>query len=451
MNPSPPRWTTLPPIPLRGVGTAMVESLDHYVCRQAWTTGISHLGISALIGRGVIRGGEHGERKFSGLSTYSEHIIFGLEQLTGVDDLRRGTLWVLKDVAGRLAFGRPSSQRRWCPECYMEWDDEGSWEPLIWAVEVFSLCPVHGCALESQCPACGAHQFANTSVIGRRICAKCKRALGSAGRRPAGSKFRDWVNRQVSDVIELCATPGQAPVRADSYSIYMESLVEQSKYRSKVPLILKDHIKNTGHNGGLFRPSIRTMINMCALQGVAVREMLLNPEEASSATLLDLWSDYSVLPYGAGSYGSRVEIVCWLLRKLLAKCKGFYLPPMEHALAETGLNRACLREMNVDLYESYESLYRSQASWAMTYRLADAFRTALLHLPTAEPNRLTRNLYWSLPNKVAPIAHLSSEEVAPACWSAVLYARLVLMAKKRVGNVSLDAMEDPPWLRIATD
>ncbi len=280
----------------------------------------------------------------------------------------------------------------------------------------------------------------------RRACTKCQSDLGGKGQRPAQSGFMAWVDRQVSDVIGLCATPGQAPVRADSFSIYMESLVEQAKGREKVPRILKSHIKNTRCNSGPSKPSIRTMINMCALQGVSVLEMLLSPEGASSAPLLDLWNGYTILPFGPGPYGSKVGIVDWLLRKVIAKCRGFYLPPMECVLAETGLSRSCLRELNVDLYEDYESLYRTQAGPTKTYRLAHAFQIALDYLSNVDAPRLDRNLFWSLPKRVAPVAHLSSEEAEPACWSAVLYLRLARRAKERSENAYLDAMVDPPWL-----
>ena len=452
MSPQHPCWTTLPPIPLRGVGTSMVESLDHYVHRMAWTVGISRFGLIALSGASSAQAINRRDScsTFSGLSTYSESRIFGLESLTGVEQLRHGTLWVLKDVAGKLAFGRSTHLRRWCPVCYKQWSQE-SWEPLIWAVQVLSLCPIHGCALESLCPACGAPQSANTAVARRRTCGKCLRDLGGSGRRPTQSGFMTWVDRQVGDVIELCATPGLAPVRADSFSIYMESLVEQAKGREKVPAILSSHIRNTRHNGVRFRPSIRTMINMCALQGVSVLEMLLSPEGASSAPLLDLWNGYSVLPFGPGPYGSRAGIVAWLLRKVIAKCRGFYLPPMECVLTETGFSRSCMRELNVDLYEHYESLYRAQAGPTMTYRLAEAFCIALGYLSTVDTPRLVHTLFWTLPKRVAPVAHLSSEEAEPACWSAVLYLRLARRAKERSENAYLDAMEDPPWLHGASE
>lgn len=42
----------------------------------------------------------------------------------------------------------------WCPYCYEEWrrDEQDVYNPLIWSLEVVSICPQHSTTLRSQCP-----------------------------------------------------------------------------------------------------------------------------------------------------------------------------------------------------------------------------------------------------------------------------------------------------------
>lgn len=56
-----PYWTVLPPLPLHGLGSALVESLGHYVRRIAWVAGISASRLMAYSGTGPLEKGDHEE------------------------------------------------------------------------------------------------------------------------------------------------------------------------------------------------------------------------------------------------------------------------------------------------------------------------------------------------------------------------------------------------------
>ena len=441
-------WSTLPPVPLRGVATAMVESVEHYLCRLAWVAGISTKQVGVLAGLPHVRvlGETRSTTRLCGPGPAAQRRIRALQQVTGVERLRYGSLWMLSNVVNDLAFGRSSIYRRWCPECYRDWDMDVSSEPLVWAVAALSRCPAHDCILEDKCPKCGRPQASQTPFRRRRACTRCGSSLGGIGRRLAQRTFHQWVDRQVCELIELCATPGREPFPADTFVTFLELLEQQAKRQNVFPQILGPARKRRRRDGKPEKPSIATMINLCALQGISVTKMLLAPQHAASTPLLDLWNGYSALPIGSDSHGDEIKVGYWLLKNLLKHCKNLYLPNMLYALVEAGISRVVLRKISPDLYERYEEHYRSQATATMEYRSAEAFRTALVRFRGTPTERLLRPFQWHVPAYVAEIVHLSVDQATPACWSALIYERLVRRARKQLGNVSLDAMVDTRWL-----
>lgn len=134
-------WTVLPPVPLYGVGTSMVESLSYYLRRIALISGTSVDRILGYADTLSDNAGGSGPQNYRSLMLgCPERYLFGLEHLTGIDHLRYGTFWVLKDLVGPRFLGRQARFRRWCPMCYAAWDSDSSYEPLIWAVGLLSCC-----------------------------------------------------------------------------------------------------------------------------------------------------------------------------------------------------------------------------------------------------------------------------------------------------------------------
>lgn len=441
-------WSTLPPVPLRGVGTAMVESVEHYLYRLAWIAGVTTKQVGGLAGLSYVKVPRQtrSTTTLCGPGLAAQTRVRALELVTGIEHLRYGSLWMLSNVIAELPFGRRTLHRRWCPECYRDWDVDVSSEPLAWAVAILLRCPAHGCLLEAECRKCGRPQPAQTPFRRRRTCTKCGNSLGCSGRRPDHPGFHAWVDRQVCELIELCATPGREPFPAHTFVTYLELLQQQATSQKTFPMILEAVRGRRYSRAGPDKPTITTMVNLCALQGVSVTEMLIAPRHAGSTPLLDLWSGYSALPIASESRGDEIKIGYWLLRKLLARCEGLYLPNMLYALDEAGISRVVLRNLSPDLYETYEQRYRSQAGPMKEYRLAEAFRAALVRFRGSPAERLKRPIQWRVPAYIAELVHLSVEEATPACWSALIYERLARRAREQLGNVSLDAMADTRWI-----
>ena len=157
------RWTAIPPLELRGIGTGLVESLASYVSRVIATTGATRSGLARHLGlrstKQMHRLGAFHAAKDPGLT---EAVIDELQRLTGQRALRCGTLWALsRIIAENSPCHSGKSRRRWCPSCYEDWDAT-SYEPLVWEIDLLICCPVHGCRLESSCPACGG-EHSNSS------------------------------------------------------------------------------------------------------------------------------------------------------------------------------------------------------------------------------------------------------------------------------------------------
>jgi hypothetical protein len=431
-----PHWTVLPPLPLHGLGSAMVESLAHYVRRIAWISGISASRLMAYSGTGPLGKSAHEEATASRDLTLGrpEGRVLTLERLTGVEQLRYGTFWVLKNVAGPLFLGRPISHRRWCPECYAEWDPEQSYEPLIWSIGLLSCCPKHRCRLEDRCASCGALQPAGISLEHRRCCVQCKRRLVDV-RDPVELSARDaWIDQQLCQLVELCSTVGQESFPEETYPTYIKELLAQAMGYENLPVSLQSTVRLQSGNGSIRKPSLRAMLRMCALQGVSVCDMLWAPREAASVPLIDLWNDHAAPSLRDELRNEKPGIAQDLLVSLLRRCRACYLPPMDVVLSELGISRALVRDANVELYERYEARYREQAGTVAKIRLADAFQIALRDVADIPLHRLRRGILWDKPEPIAKAAHISQDEAASVFFSALIYSRLGRRAQVRLAS-----------------
>lgn len=421
-----PYWTVLPPLPLHGLGSAMVESLGHYVRRIAWVAGISASRLMAYSGAGPLEKSDREEATHSRDLTLGrpESRILTLERLTGVELLRYGTFWVLKNVAGPLFLGRPVSHRRWCPECYAEWNPEQSYEPLIWSIGLLSSCPKHGCRVEDRCTSCGANQPAGISLSHRRRCVQCSRSLVDVRRLAVLSARDAWIDEQLCQLVELCSTVGQEPFPEETYSTYIKGLLAQVRKNENLPAALQSTMRLQDGGQAIRKPSLRAMMRMSALQGVSVCDMLLAPRVAASVPLIDLWKDHAAPSLRNEARNEKAGVAQDLLTSLLNRCRACYLPSMDIVLRELGVSRALVRDANVELYERYEARYREQAGTVAKIRLADAFQAALRDVADLPLHRLRRRTLWDKPDLIAKVAHISQDEAASVFFSALVYTRL---------------------------
>lgn len=374
-------WSSLPPLQLKGVGTSRVESLEHYVLRQAWTVGVTMANMMSIVGPAIAggrRGQVMGSGKYCGPSRDFSHRISTLKMLTAQDDLQCGTFWVLEDVLATYGGGRDTTRRRWCPVCYRDWDDDLSYEPLSWIVDIQAECDLHKCKLETTCSRCGADQPSSTDYQRRRRCHKCKQSLSGDGAAAAITGDEAWGQQQLASIIELCATPSQPQIPFENYVRFVKLLVDGHPMRRAYPNALKAEFYRATKNLTRGRTTIRAIVNLCALQSISARDILLSPDAAASEPLLDLWFSYATLKLPVGRHAERLERCAKCFSDVLkASEKDHYVPQMKVVLRRFRLNRQLLREMHLDVYEEYKLRHEEQGPYSQRVHLNRAMDLAL--------------------------------------------------------------------------
>jgi hypothetical protein len=443
-------WTILPPLRLQGVETLMVESTSSYAVRLAWVTGTSVRRIINLIHHVQGRVSYNSTAAvFSGLGKQSGFYIDGLERLTGAQNLRCGSFWILRDVLGTFGLGRRKALRRWCPECYKTWDVDNSWEPLVWDISLLANCPVHGCKIEDECRSCGAAQTTSRSYANRRSCRQCGETLGLPGQVAKRSSYHHWVDRQVCEIVELCAKPEERTVCSETYSTYIRGLREVAHSDTTVPALLKDAILLADSNKSTYkRASIRSMVNMCSLQAVSVVEMLRDPIGASSRCLINLWGRFEELPLACGAHARKARAFGYAARTLMRDCGSGELPPADLFLHAIGLNEDLARELHPHVYGSYQTAYRTQGT--ATQRLHS--RRALLVGIEVLRLRGDRQIGCGKPRLVVEItkkSNVTAEVGRRALESAFALRRVVKRLNQLMSQPRAEAVEDPIWLKVA--
>jgi hypothetical protein len=179
MQPPFESWSlSSPPVPPRsrlyslepiGIGTALVESLTGYAARFAEAHSVS---VGDLVGRVLsglanpkdpiitaaakaVRIGGHGFRACSyvrstALRNAPRKWVHALEAATTRRDLRCLTLLPFRYALPDHLFRR---RRPWCELCFDQSRAKAQivYEPLLWAIEVSSHCPVHARPLDCIC------------------------------------------------------------------------------------------------------------------------------------------------------------------------------------------------------------------------------------------------------------------------------------------------------------
>jgi hypothetical protein len=217
----------LPPL---GVGTELVESLTGYISRLAEAHSVP---ASVLVRRELIpRLRQESDTLaeectvaqnyafiydsyvLNGISDCPRRWIRTLEASTGQHSLHVMTMLTWAGVISDLHLLR--SNRAWCPQCFNFWRSANLpvYEPLLWAIKIVGLCPVHECSLEERCPRCGRGSQALTAKARPGFCYRCRSWLGMpASHRPSATAHDAelTVAHSVGGMLALAASLPQEP------------------------------------------------------------------------------------------------------------------------------------------------------------------------------------------------------------------------------------------------
>ena len=373
------KWTALPPLALRGIGTSNIESLQFYVHRLMWTTGIPFFLLARECGQNDIEKRTRASIYYQGhgLTDRAVALTYGVERLTGVEYLRCGTLWALSNIiSAGSGLGR-RWRRRWCPLCYEEWS-ASSYEPLIWEIELLGCCPIHSCRMESRCSSCGSQQGRSNQIERRLFCNRCGDFLGKGAVVPLRPSFAWWVDEQIGQLVEFCATPRAKPAVWSTYCKFVGSLKATAKRvggsKGEIGVSLKGF--DYGVRRHAYKPTVRTLVNLCALHGVSMREFLNAPSDATGPGLFDCWAGLNYLPVPSASQAQRVYLATRCMKDFI-DLKPSYLPPVTLLLKRFQVKSVLVRDAIPLVFDRYQEKQKKQFSSPLSSGLARAYLFSL--------------------------------------------------------------------------
>lgn len=339
-------------IPLLGSGTWEVESLKHYVSRAADAHSLTPTQFFQHVGAwwASSHPGEKGfpgyiyHAKGSPICGYGQDVARAatiLEEATGQDGLRAGTLCALHGVGAPSRIRTLKRLREWCPACFREDRDKGEpYERLIWLIEGFTRCPIHRIELQSRCPRCHGYQSLR---VGAKVdeCESCGASLSidihkcSRAARPA------FVESDVVGLIQLFASNPyiQLPAKAIhhffyhawfDYRHYLEEFVRENELGRSV------HLPDVTFHS---RPTLSTMITIARLTDVPLPLILEEPDYAARL-FLSATVDLPQTPFAWHRLHGREthEAIDQHLRNALVQASGGKLCDLKGSLRKSGVS-----------------------------------------------------------------------------------------------------------------
>lgn len=398
-----PLWSMLPPLELRGLGTPLVESIDHYLVRLAEACASTP---QRIVQRAMLA---YGDAWKPHASFRTAGVVAGLTELTRTPHLASGTLIKLVHVLAPSA--RQLRSRKWCPKCYQHWSHE-SWEPMFWTIPYTSLCALHEVMLESHCRMCGAAQPLLSVRDERTRCFSCKIPLGFDAKPAAATPLARWVDNIILDLIEMCGDPDTHPVPRENMVLLRRHLIARPMSNCRSIEMRKFRSKYITSN--CIKLPLRTLINLCALQSVRPRALLLTPAEAFSPTLFPEFKEIDQLPLGSPET-RECDRAVKTIQRLLSDPDAPLLP-FEIALQLLGVDRR-MRLGFGHLRADYRQAIGRQEPWpssTLTRRLlVAAYRIADTSVSTVRPGSVrTVSRHLSEVHSVSPKLSLRGAKAA---------------------------------------
>jgi hypothetical protein len=169
----------------------------------------------------------------NGLGPYADLFVRAMEQMTGQQALRSLTLLPWKDFFPLNGQGALARHPRWCSACLLEQrrSREDVYFPLLWSLEPYRVCTVHGRPLDDLCPHCGKRQPFISRYPDQAVCHHCLRSLihlrsPDAESEPSGgNQFETWVANALGSMLAQHDNPGFAP-SAEHFRSAVQSMVE---------------------------------------------------------------------------------------------------------------------------------------------------------------------------------------------------------------------------------
>ena len=442
----------LPPLPLLSIGTAQVESLDHYLVRLANLVGITHDRMLKIcnVAAGQILFSPHGTSSpFLGNEAELEARVAVTERLTGQNDLlRHGTPWACSAVMSVHAFSSAARARHWCPVCYLQWDPNRSAEPLAWSIGIKKVCSLHGCKLVDRCQSCGKAQPPRTRYPVRRACRFCRTPLGWHAE-PVSAHLTPldrWIESQVDQVIELCSDPAQEKLPADRFHLFLEAFSAMHGARADLPPALRSVVSLWSYAPST-KISLGKLVNLAGMHGCSVLDILLDPvRTAQREPFFGFWQGFDYLPLTPRNClrGSvRLQVT---LRNLLRRLAVCHVPSLSLVAQHAGCEPSEMSQVADEVLAAYREARARHRRKHKSAVLERAIPSALEALNALGLVQVKRGQLCRIVPELAAANGLDTSDA----WR-VAETALILRRAKRACDASQavlpDAARDAVWLR----
>lgn len=289
------RLYSLAPCKIR---TIWRESLTGYINRLGWA---HHVAPRALVAQEVVSQlsneqhvnplahfsvfGYQGAMVLNGYGVQAQTWISLFEQLTGRADLSLLTLpWWIGNLSSRKQLRTVPA---WCSLCLSEWqeNDLAIYQPLLWTLQIVTICPRHCAFLKDQCPQCQKHQAviaANKSRPG--VCTHCGSWLGTKSQNQHMSALEDeliaW-QKWVIDVLEElhAASLITGMLTWEPFFAHLATcLAEDEGYSkaSKLAHIQRYQLHQWGNCEEEYTPTLETILKFCYVFDVTPLQIMNN-------------------------------------------------------------------------------------------------------------------------------------------------------------------------------
>jgi TniQ len=182
------------------------------------------------------------------------------------------------------AQGLIRPKRAWCPSCYEEWRVSGQVinDPLLWALEVVTICPRHLRRLQMFCPYpdCQRAQFHFASKYQPGWCTRCCRWLGDfKSQRIEGQPsleteeiaYQGWIYRMMGELFISAPNQSIIPQRSNVTTSFIHCVDNLTggnllAFSQKMEVTFKSVWDWTR---GRSIPTLRSLLNVCFRCGVS--------------------------------------------------------------------------------------------------------------------------------------------------------------------------------------
>lgn len=146
----------------------------------------------------------------SGLGLYAQAFADRLNELTQREDLQSLTLLGLRELFATNGPKQMSSLRRWCPQCLVQSTEGRHYAPLLWSLELYSCCVIHGTPLVDRCPSCRRRQPFVPKLPTLQLCSHCHHYLFDSSIKAHTADMENnehqWTSHALENLLAFCAT-----------------------------------------------------------------------------------------------------------------------------------------------------------------------------------------------------------------------------------------------------